>query len=135
MSSIFIDTNILIDVLAKREPHFNASAKIWSLAETGKLKAAVSAISFNNVHYLMRRFAGDSASRKALSAMRASFHIVPLDEAIIDQAINSGMKDFEDAIQLRSAILCKASCLVSRNIKDFPAGIVPILTPEEYLAL
>ena len=63
---VFIDTNILLDVLARREPFFADAARIWTMAEQGSLQAYVSAFSFNNIYYVVRKAQGRAAADKAL---------------------------------------------------------------------
>lgn len=136
MKSALLDTNVLLDVIADRHPHYEASAAIWTLADTGQLPGFVSAISFNNIHYLIRRHGTAEKARKALLALRDSFRIVPLDEQLLGQAIDAKMADFEDAIQFYSALRCGAECIVSRNAKDFPKNSpIAILSPEDFLAV
>lgn len=131
---ILVDTNILLDVLARREPFYAAAAAIWSLAERGEVRAAVSAISFNNVYYIVRRAEGRTQAQKAMRLIRDVFEAVPPDSQIINQAIDANMADFEDAVQFHSAIRAKATYLVTRNPGDFPKSALPILTPGEFLA-
>jgi predicted nucleic acid-binding protein len=132
---IFVDTSLLLDVLAKREPFYAAAARVWTLAETGACEALVSAISFNNVFYIVRKARDTTAARRALVLLRDVFASVAPDQRILNQAIDSEIPDFEDAIQLYSALHARADYLLTRNVGDFPAGILPILAPDEFLAL
>ena len=132
---IFVDTNLLLDVLAKRDPFYNVAARIWTMAETGACEALVSAISFNNIFYIVRRARDTAAARHALILLRDVFASVAPDQRILNQAIDSETTDFEDAIQLYSALHADADYLLTRNVGDFPAGILPILTPDEFLTL
>lgn len=132
--NLFLDTNILFDVLAKRDPFYVDSAAAWSLVETGRLQGFISVISFNNVYYVMRRTTGVSAADKAIRLLRDVFQMVSLDARVMNQSIDSGFSDFEDAIQYFSAIHANASILLSRNVDDFPRDGLPVLTPAEFLA-
>jgi predicted nucleic acid-binding protein len=134
MVKLFVDTNVVLDVLLLREPFFENSTGILTLAETGQVTGYVSALSFPNVFYLLRRSEGERAARKAICGMRDLFTIVPMDAQITNQAIDSDIKDFEDAIQFFSALRVGADSLITRNAKDFPTGDVPIQTPAEFLA-
>lgn len=134
--NIFVDTNVLIDVFAVRHPHYDASATVWDLAECGKLPCHISAISYNNIHYLMRRQEGQTKADRAMCLLRGTFKLVPLDGQVLDQAIDAKMKDFEDAIQFFSAVRANADFIITRNVKDFPRqSDIPVLTPEDFLAL
>ena len=102
--NVFIDTNIHLDVLARREPFYADSAEVWTLAETGRISGFASTLSLPNLYYLLRRVKGQQAARKALGILRDIFTLVPLDVQIANQAIDAGIKDFEDAIQFFSAL-------------------------------
>lgn len=132
---VFIDTNILLDVLARREPFFADAARIWTMAEQGSLQAYVSAFSFNNIYYVVRKAEGWAAADKALRLLRDVFVPVAPDRQILDQALDSGLKDFEDAVQYYSASRVRAAYLLTRNPDDFPAAPLPVLSPREFLAL
>ncbi len=131
---VFVDTNVLLDVLAKREPYFTDAARIWSLAERAKLEAQVSVISFNNVYYVLRKVASRQVAEKALRLMRSVFTPVPLGAQVLSQAIDAGFRDFEDALQFYSALHADASCLITRDADDFPATALPVLSPAEFLS-
>jgi len=132
---IFVDTNLLLDVLARREPFYTAAARVWTLAETGDCEALISAISFNNIFYIVRKARDTATARRALILLRDVFASVAPDQRILNQAIDSDIPDFEDAIQLHSAIHARADYFLTRNVGDFPTGILPILTPDEFLGL
>jgi predicted nucleic acid-binding protein len=132
--NVFVDTNILLDVLARREPFYADSAEVWTLAETGRIVGFASTLSLPNLYYLLRRTKGQQSARKALSILRDIFTLVPLDAQITNQAIDAGIKDFEDAIQFFSALRAAAAVLVTRNPRDFPSGDVAVQTPAEFLA-
>lgn len=132
--NILVDTNVLLDVLVRREPFYADSSAVWTLAERGSLKAFVSALSFPNVFYILGRGKGRPGAREAMAILRDVFGVVPLDAQILNQALDAGMDDVEDAIQYFSAVRAGAQCLVTRNPGHFPAGDLPIQTPAEFLA-
>ena len=132
---ILIDTNVLLDVLAKREPFYVSAEAIWSAAETGAVACAISAISFNNTYYVIRKYGGEAAAREAVAALRDIFTVVPLDAQIINLAIDSSLRDFEDAIQLHSAVRTGARYLITRNPGDFATDLLSVVHPDEYLAI
>jgi len=134
---VFLDTNVLLDILAKREPFYAASAEVWSLAESEAVQGCISAISFNNIYYVIRKTAGKHNADKALRILRDIFVPVAPDTLILNQAIDSTMNDFEDAIQIHSAIRAGADCLITRNPGHFKAveTNLAISTPDEFLAV
>jgi len=131
---VFIDTNVLLDVLARREPYYADSAQVWTLAETGQLTGFASALSLPDLFYLLHRTKGKKAARKVMNILRDIFSLVPLDAQITNQAIDAGIEDFEDAIQFFSALRAGATVLITRNPKHFPGGDIAIQTPGEFLA-
>ncbi len=130
----FVDTNVLLDVLAKREPFYTDAARIWSLAERGRIEVQVSVISFNNIYYIVRRVAGRQDAEKAIRLMRNVFTPVPLNAQVLSQAIDAGFSDFEDAIQFHSAVFTDASFFITRDVGHFPTAAFPVLSPMEFLA-
>jgi len=130
---VFIDTNVLMDVLAKREPFYADSARLWTLAEQGRIKGLISVISFNNIYYVVRKLRTRRVADRMMLLLRDTFKAVPLDKQILDQAIDAGFKDLDDAIQYFSAIRAGAACIVSRDAGAFPRSDLPVLTPGELL--
>ena len=132
---IFVDTNVLLDVIAERVPFYDASAAILSLFEQDKADGFISAMSFNNTHYILVKRGGKNKALKAMRTLLDTFNVVALDEKILSRAIDAEFNDFEDSIQFFSAIRCDADYIITRNVKDFPHKDIPILTPEDFLKL
>jgi predicted nucleic acid-binding protein len=132
---VFLDTNVLIDVLANREPFYDDAAAVWTLAEDGAISGQISVLSFTNTFYIVRRLADEKTARRTLGLLRDAFTLVACDGAIIRKAIDARFDDFEDAVQYLSAIEAGADCLVTRNESHFPdSGQCPVLAPAEFLA-
>ena len=132
---VFFDTNVLIDVLALRQPFYEDSAELWTLSERRTITGFVSVLTFTNTFYIVRRLTDLKTARRALSLIRDAFTPVACDGDIIHRAIASKLGDFEDAVQYISATQIGVDCIVSRNVSHFPAsGECPILTPAEFLA-
>jgi len=132
---VLFDTNVLLDVLASRQPHYAASAAAWTLVETKRVEGFVSAISFNNAFYIVRRGGNRVGALEAVKLIRAVFQTIPVDEAIIDEAIAAGADDFEDGIQVACARSSAMDAVVTRDQDHFPASPIPDLTPDEMLAV
>ena len=132
---VFFDTNVLIDVLALRQPFYEDSAELWTLSERRTITGLVSVLTFTNTFYIVRRLTDLKTARRALSLIRDAFTPVACDGDIINRAIASNLGDFEDEVQYISATQIGVDCIVSRNVSHFPAsGECPILTPAEFLA-
>jgi predicted nucleic acid-binding protein len=132
--SALVDTNVVLDVLARRRPHYEDAARIWTLAETAKLEAYVAAVSFTDVFYIVRRFADLSAAKQAVRSMRDTFKVAACDAQILHQAIDADWADLEDAVQYFSACHCDAHCIITRNAPDFKDAHLDVLSPAEFLA-
>ena len=130
---VFIDTNILLDVFLERKPQFDSSVSLWGLAESRRIEGFISAISFNNIHYIIRKYRGKDCAQRAVEVLNANFSIVPLVQDIIGKAIMAKLPDFEDSIQFFSALSIDADCIVTWNIKDFPSSILPVYPPDSFL--
>ena len=114
---ILVDTNVLLDVLAHRQPFYTASARVWTLAEHSEIDACISAISFNNVYYIVRKAAGKSEARRCLGLLRDVFDWIAPDRNIINQAIDSELDDFEDAVQFHSAVRNRSRPYLKRLLR------------------
>jgi predicted nucleic acid-binding protein len=131
--NVFLDTNVVLDVLAEREPFYNDSAAVCTLAEQGQIRGLVSVLSYANIYYVVRRKRDRRAANRSVRLLRDAFVPVACDEQILGQAIDAGMKEFEDAIQFFSAVHSHADCLVTRDPGHFPRSTLPILSPAEFL--
>lgn len=131
---LFIDANILLDVLQAREPHVKASSMVWKLCETEQDEGIVSALSFANLVYVMRKELEPDTVSDTYTKLEMIFRFTGLEVADISKAIDLKWADFEDALQSVSAERLKADYIITRNVKDFLKSKVMALTPAEYLA-
>lgn len=134
MKRALIDINILLDVLGCRQPHYNAAAAVWSAAETRRFEGMVSADSFSTLYYLLRQQSDHRTAMRGIRLVGDVFSIIALDEQIIAQAMNSPVKDFEDAIQYHSALRGQAECIVTRDLRHFRAADLPAMPPDAFPA-
>ena len=133
MQKIFIDTDIIIDLLAERQPFYKNAAAIFTLIDCGKVKGFTSPIVFANLHYILSKQLSKNYAIKNLKKLRTLIKIVPVDERIIDLSLESDFKDYEDAIQYNAAISAGISTLITRNIKDYKNPTITVCSPDEYL--
>jgi predicted nucleic acid-binding protein len=129
----FIDTNILLDVLTGREPFYENSAIIWSLVEKELVKGHISAISVNNVYYIVKKQKGQSEAEKVVDKILKDFKVIPLTYEILKLARTIKEKDFEDIIQYFSALQTGCDFIITRNKKDFPKKRLEIVDPVEFI--
>lgn len=135
MKKILIDTNIILDLLAKRKPFHIESEQIFSLADLGKAILVVSSLSLVNAHYVLNDTMKTKNSRSVLGKFKVLVRTFELNDKIIELALNDyQFKDFEDGIQYYTAIESKCAMIVTRNLKDFKNAKIPVMSPKEYLA-
>ena len=131
---LLIDGNIVLDVLQKREPHYSDSAKIWKMCETDMAEGYVSALTFANLVYVMRKELDADKVSEVLGKLTLIFHFEDLKESDIKNAAEQKWDDYEDAIQAVTAKRIKADYIITRNVRDFKNSKVMALTPTELLA-
>ncbi|MST84470.1 PIN domain-containing protein [Prevotellaceae bacterium LKV-178-WT-2A] len=134
MDKVFIDTNIMIDVLLGRKKFLAQSSNIFQLADSGAITLYATALSFVNALYIGRKELGKSEALKKLKLFHDFLNTAPMDEEELARAFMMDDKDFEDNLQYCSA--CSAGCnvIVTRNVKDFPKdGEVRVMMPSEFL--
>jgi len=131
---LLVDANILLDVMQVREPYVKGSSLIWKLCETGEVEGYVSAMTFANLIYVMRKELDPQAIHYVLNKLQLIFHITALSETDLKQASEMEWKDFEDAIQCATAERIGADFIITRNVKDFlQSRKVLAFTPSEFL--
>lgn len=135
MIKILVDTNVIIDVLAHREPFYEDSARIFSLADLGRVKLVISALSIANAHYILHNVMKIKSARTILGKFKVLVESLPLNDKVLDLAISdTKFNDFEDGIQYFTALDAQCDLIITRNIKDFRNSLIPTLQPKEYLA-
>ena len=136
MRHLFFDTNIIIDVLANREPFSDIATQLFNYADREKLSIYISALSYSNIYYILRKTCSHKEMISLLKDIQSISTTLDVTENIISAAIDSGLRDFEDAIQLNTALSNKKiQAIVTRNPKDFKNSDISILTPEEALGI
>ncbi len=132
MKIIFIDSDIILDLIARREPFYAHAAQLFTSIEENKIKAVTSPVIFSNIFYILRKLKGRLFALNKLKKIRMLINITNVDEKIIDLTLVSEIKDFEDAIQLYAAKNLNIKYLITRNIKDYKDNEVIAITAEEY---
>ena len=130
---VFLDTNVVVDLLGEREPYYDAAAKIATLADKGKIEVFVSALTYSTVYYLLSRFENQTQVKEKIRKFKLIAQTSDLTDNIIDRSLSSNFNDFEDALQYYCAIKMDCKILITRNVKDFKESGMPVLSPEEYL--
>ncbi|MBP5384463.1 MAG: PIN domain-containing protein [Lachnospiraceae bacterium] len=131
---LLIDGNILLDVLQKREPHYEDSAKIWKMCETERAEGYVSALTFANLVYVMRKELSPEKTEEVIKKLSLIFSLADLTASDINSAAELKWDDFEDAVQAVTARRIHADHIITRNVKDFKKSEVLAFAPAEFLA-
>ena len=131
---LLIDANVLLDVLQNRVTFVRASSLVWKLCETQQAQGFVSALTFANMVYVMRKELEPATVEEVLCRLNLIFEFVALEPADLLHAGKLQWDDFEDALQSVTALRLRADCIVTRNVRDFQQSDVPACTPDELLA-
>lgn len=130
---LFLDTNVILDLLGERDPFYDSIAKVASLADKEELILVVSPISFATLNYFISKFESSQIAQVKLRKFKIICEICKLDEYIIEKGLNSDFKDFEDALQYFSATASDCDIIITRNGKDFKKSLLPVMSAEEFL--
>lgn len=134
--NVFLDTNILIDVLEKRKPFFLQSANILELGYRKRLRLYATSLSFINSLYVSRKSLGREVALEKIKALRDIIEVSPISSTEFDNALSLGIKDIEDALQFCSAKSANCNIIITRNKKDFPSETsMKVLTPQEFFEI
>lgn len=134
MKKIFLDTNIIVDLIAERKPHSKFAIAIFAKAENKKASLYTSSHSIATCHYLLKKYMEEKKLRDILYDLLDYVQAIPIDDTILRRGLKSNHKDFEDGIQIMAAgTVPHIDFIVTRNIKDFKTSEIPVLPPDEVL--
>ena len=119
MNKVFVDTDVILDLLARRIPHFHFSAVLFTFAEMKKLELYTTPLILANTFYILRKQLGNDSAKNAVRKLRILLHVIYSTESVIDKALNSDFPDFEDAIQYYTALEYQIPVILTRNIRDY----------------
>jgi len=130
---VFIDTNVFLDLLCRRERFLADSLKVFDLAVDGKFELLISDLSIANIKYITRKDFSVDKFYEIISAFRPVFTIVPVGEDAVDKALALKAQDFEDALQYFSAVHSQADYLLTRNIRDYGFASLKVMPPTDFI--
>ena len=130
---LFLDTNVILDLLGERDPFYDSIAKLATLADKELLILVVSPISFTTLNYFLSKFESAKIAKEKLRKFKIICEICKLDEHIVEKGLNSNFTDFEDALHYFSAVDSDCEIIITRNGKDFKKSLLPVMTADEYL--
>jgi len=130
MKKILLDTNVILDVLLDRKPHAAASTAVWAAIETGVAEGMLAAHAVTTIHYLIQKELGTIKAKRIVSAILNVFDVAAVDEAILQEALQLPLADFEDAVTAAAARSAGCEYIVTRDPKGFRGSPIRSLTPE-----
>ena len=134
MKKILVDTNIVIDLLSRRQNFYDEAASLFSLADKKKVKISVLSLTIANTNYLLLKEKKPNEAKSILRKLRLIVDILPLDDKIITLALNDdSFTDFEDGLQYFSAIESNQDMIITRNLKDFKKSKLPVMTARQFI--
>lgn len=131
--TVFVDTNVILDWLGKREPFYPFAEAVFVKAERREIQLMVSSLSIATTHYILRKQLGIAETRKALAVILSVVKVCSVGFDEITFSLSSGISDFEDAIQYQTAMRNNTKVILTRNVKDFAGAAVPVMTAEAFL--
>lgn len=135
-SKVFIDSDVVIDFFADREPYANPASELFELNERGVIRLYLSAVSINNIYYIVRRFLGHNKAVEVIEELTGLTEIIGTTKKEIVRALKNNFKDFEDSIQYSSALAVDGiEAIITRNVKDYRHAEIAVMTPLEYLKM
>ncbi len=133
MERIFVDSDIILDLLGHREPFYKYAAELFSQADKGNVHLFVSSLSFSNLNYLLSRQYSADQSRMKLLTFKTLVSVLSVTDKIVELALSSDFKDFEDGLQYYTATENEIKLLLTRNLKDFRTAEISVMTAEQFL--
>ena len=133
MEKVFVDTDIILDLLSNREPFYIHSANLFSAADKNEIKLYVSSLSFANLNYILSKQYSADQARKKLLKFKTLVTVLSVTDKVIELALSSDFKDFEDGMQYFTATENGIKTLLTRNLKDYKSAQISVLTAEQFL--
>lgn len=135
MKKLFVDTNIVIDLLSGRKEFYEASQDLFTYAIDNQIVLIVSSLTFANTHYILKDQLKISKVRSSLRKFKTLVEVAPFDDKILELALEEEFKDFEDGIQYYIAIENSCEAIITRNKKDFKNSSIPIFNASEFMKI
>lgn len=133
---LFIDSDVVIDFFTDSTPFANAASEIFELNENGSVIIYLSAVSINNIYYIVRKYLGHKKTLEIIGLLTEMTELVGTNKKEILQAYKNNFKDFEDSIQYSSALNINGlDAIITRNIKDYKKSKIAVMTPTNFLKL
>lgn len=131
--NIFIDSDILLDVLLEREPFYRFGQHLLNKGKNKEINIATSALVIANIYYVILKPLGQGKAKDAVQKLLKLLTVFPLDADCINLALNSSFNDIEDATQHFIAMQNQCDLIITRNTKHYKKSLIPTVTAEQFL--
>ena len=131
---VIVDTNVVLDVLLEREPFVKAGVAVFCRAEESRIDAFLCATTIITIDYLLTQSLPASKARDTLRKLISLFEIATVNRPVIERALRSKIRDFEDAVLDEAGQMAGVDSVVTRNTKDFAGSTLNVFDPNEFLA-
>ena len=131
--AVFVDSDVILDVLERRDGFYEYSAQILSLGDEKKIKLVTTSLVFANVYYLLRKHLGIEKAKESLRKLRIIVDVISVNAKEVDLALNSDPSDFEDALQYFTALNSRVDIIITRNVRDYKNPKLIVQTPQQYI--
>lgn len=136
MKSVLIDSDVILDLFFNRKPHSDIASEIFTLCEQGKMKGFVTPVICSNIYYILRRVASHRKVIEKLSQLLTIVDVLSMDKGVVLNALGSGFKDFENALQNYAAERSHLiDVILTRNVKDYAKSEIGVHSPDSFLKL
>jgi predicted nucleic acid-binding protein len=133
VSSVFVDTDVILDLFIRREPHHGVALRLFSRFRRSKIKCMTSPVVVANLYYLLAKLRNKAYALERIRRLRRLVGVAIMDETGVDAALAAPGKDFEDSLQYQCALRNNIPTLITRNTGDFPRDRITVLNPTDYL--
>lgn len=133
MEKVFVDTDVILDLLAERKPFYGHAASLFSLADSGDIEIHISALTIPNLHYILSGTLSSVEASRRIMQFKTLVNVLSLTDKIIDLALSSDFRDVEDAFQYFTATEHNIQILITRNLRDYKTATIAVMTAEQFL--
>jgi predicted nucleic acid-binding protein len=128
---VLLDTNVVLDVLLRRSPWLTEAESIWQASQDGRLETCITASALIDIYYITRKLVGGTQARQVVRDCLDALTILPVDEAALEQAYETGTADLEDALQIACAARASLDAIITRDPAGFAGSPIAVLSPTE----
>ncbi len=133
MKKVLLNTNIILDFILYREEFYQDAEVIFEISSNQEIRSFISASSITDLFYIIKKQKDKDIAKRFLIDLTSFIQIANVDHIVIENALNSDLYDFEDAVQDCVAQINQIDIIITRNIKDFKKAKTKILSPKDFL--